>query len=97
MLKLSPEQVKHIAALARLHLKENDIETFQVQLSNIMENFSVLEKLDTSSILPTRQPNSISNVMRPDFVIPSMPTSDVLANAPHQEDQCIKIKAVLED
>jgi aspartyl-tRNA(Asn)/glutamyl-tRNA(Gln) amidotransferase subunit C len=80
-----------------MHLADGDLELFQVQLSNILENFRILETLDTAEVKPTRQPNSVTNVTRPDNVVPSMPPIDILANAPQQEDQCFKVRAVLED
>jgi aspartyl-tRNA(Asn)/glutamyl-tRNA(Gln) amidotransferase subunit C len=95
--KLNHEQVRHIAALARMHLSNDDIERFQTQLSNILDNFLILEKLETGEVLPTRQPNSINNIMRPDRITASLTSEDVLSNAPHQEDQYFKVRAVLED
>jgi aspartyl-tRNA(Asn)/glutamyl-tRNA(Gln) amidotransferase subunit C len=94
--KLTREEVLHIALLARLGLSEADVEKFQEQLSNILENFAILKEVDTSDVPPTAQPIDLQNVMRDDQVVPSYPREDVLLNAPHQEEGSFRVKAVLE-
>jgi aspartyl-tRNA(Asn)/glutamyl-tRNA(Gln) amidotransferase subunit C len=95
-MKLSREEVLHIAALAKLGMTEEDITHFGAQLSNILENFEVLQKVDTEGISPTAQPNALCNVMKADEVEPSMSPSDVLANAPRREGDFFRIRPVLE-
>ncbi|MBI2934573.1 MAG: Asp-tRNA(Asn)/Glu-tRNA(Gln) amidotransferase subunit GatC [Chloroflexi bacterium] len=95
-MKLSREQVQHIALLARLGLSEQDVEKFSDQLSNILENFTILQEVDTTGTPPTAQSIDLQNIMRKDEVIPSYPREDVLRNAPHEEDGCFRTKAVLE-
>ncbi len=95
-MKLTREEVLHIAALSRLGMTEEDIARYGAQLSNILENFEVLNKVDTANVPPTAQPNALCNVLKDDIVQPSMPVADVMANAPKQEDNFFKIRAVLE-
>ena len=94
---LSREEVKHIALLARLGLSEADVEKFREQLSNILENFKILQKVDTEGVVPTSHPVALENVFRDDEVEPSFPPSEILANAPQREDDYFKVKAVLEE
>jgi aspartyl-tRNA(Asn)/glutamyl-tRNA(Gln) amidotransferase subunit C len=96
-MKLSREEVLHIAALAKVGLTEADVEKFREQLSNILDNFEALQKVDTTDVPPTAQSIALENVMMDDKVRPSMPVEDVLANAPQRDDDFIKIKIVLED
>jgi len=96
-LKLSKEEVKHISQLARLGLDDDDIEKFQSQLSNILDNFEILEQVDTSDLPPTTQSIALQNVYRPDKARDSYTPEDILANAPQCENDFFKIKAVLED
>ncbi len=96
-MKLSREEVLHIAALAKVGVTEADVETFREQLSNILENFEALQKLDTSNVPPTAQSIALQNVIMCDEVRPSMPSEDVLANAPQREGDFFKVKIVLED
>jgi aspartyl-tRNA(Asn)/glutamyl-tRNA(Gln) amidotransferase subunit C len=96
-MKLSREEVLHIAALAKVGVTDADVENFREQLSNILENFEVLNKVDTSGVLPTSQSINLENVIMADEVLPSLPAEAVLANAPQKEGEFIKVKIVLED
>jgi len=95
-MKLSREEVLHIARLARLGVSEEDVDKFSEQLSNLLENFEVLQEVDTSNVLPTAQSIDLQNVVRDDEVAPSLPPSDVLANAPRREEDFFRVRPVLE-
>ena len=95
-MKLSREEVLHIARLARLGLSEEDVDKFSEQLSNLLENFEVLQEVDTSNVPPTAQSIDLQNVVRDDEVASSLPPSDVLANAPRREENFFRVRAVLE-
>ena len=96
-MKLSREEVLHIALLARLGLTETEVDSLREQLSNILENFEVLQQVDTADTPPTAQSIPLRNVMRPDDeVVPSLPPSQILANAPQREEDFFKVRAVLE-
>jgi aspartyl-tRNA(Asn)/glutamyl-tRNA(Gln) amidotransferase subunit C len=96
-MKLTREEVLHIAALAKLGMTEDDIVRFQHQLSNILENFAVLEEVDTEGVPPTAQPNALCNVLKADQARPSLSPAEVLANAPRREDDYFRIRPVLEE
>ena len=93
---LSKEEVKHIALLARLGVDEADLEKFSEQLSNILENFEILQRVDTTGVPPTSHPVALNNVLRDDEVAPSLAPAEILANAPEKEDGCFRVRAVLE-
>lgn len=95
-MKLSREEVLHIARLARLGLTEEDVDKFREQLSNILENFDILRQVDTTDVPPTAQSIALQNVMRDDEVTPSLAPEDILANAPRREGDCFRVRAVLE-
>jgi len=95
-MKLSREEVLHIATIYRLGLSEADIEKARDQLSNILENFEVLKEVDTTNVPPTAQSITLSNVMQDDVPRPSLPSEDVLANAPVREEDFFKLRPVLE-
>ena len=96
MMKLSREEVLHIALLARLGLTETEVEKFREQLSNILENFEILQQVDTSGVPPTAQSIALQNVLSDDEVASSLPQSQVLANAPQREENFFKVRAVQE-
>ena len=93
---LAREEVTHIALLARLGLSEAEVERFREQLSNILEQFEVLNQVDTASVLPFSQATPLVNITRTDEVSESLPQQDILANAPQQEGGSFRVRAVLE-
>ena len=95
-MKLNREDILHIARLARLGLTESEVDRMGAQLSNILENFEVLKRVDTTDVPPTAQPIALQNVMRGDEVAPSLSVSEVLANAPQQEGDFFRVRPVLE-
>lgn len=95
-MKLSREEVEHIAELARLALSDEELALYQGQLSAILEYFERLQELDTEAIPPTATVLPLRSVMRDDEVRPPFPREDILANAPAAEEGCFKVPAVLE-
>ena len=95
-MKLSREEVLHIARLARLGLTEAEVNRLSEQLSNILENFEILQQVDTNGVPPTAQPNALQNVLKEDETKPSLPQNEVLANAPQRDGDFFRVRAVLE-
>jgi len=96
-MKLSREEVLHIALLARLGLTEAEVDSLREQLSDILENFEVLKQVDTTDVSPTTQSIPLQNVMRnDDEVAPSLPPDQILANATQTEEGFFRVRAVLE-
>ncbi len=95
-MKLSLEEVLHIARLARLDLTEAEIARYSEQLSDLLEHFEVLQQVDTEGVPPTAQSVELRSIMRDDKVEPSLPPEDVLANAPRREDFFFRVRPVLE-
>ncbi len=95
-MRLTDEEVRNIAALARVAMTGGEVEQMRDQLSNILEHFDVLSQVDTDSVEPTGHTVGLVSVMREDEVDESFPREDVLANAPLREDDFIRVKAVLE-
>ena len=95
-MKLSREEVLHIALLARLGLTETEVNRLSEQLSNILENFEALQQVDTTGIPPTAQSIPLQNVVKEDKVTPCLPQNQILANAPRKNGNFFRVKAVLE-
>ena len=96
-MKLSREEVLHIALLARLGLTETEADSLGEQLSDILENFEALQEVDTTDVPPTTQSIPLQSVMRnDDEVVPSLPPNQILANAPRREEGFFRVRAVLE-
>jgi aspartyl-tRNA(Asn)/glutamyl-tRNA(Gln) amidotransferase subunit C len=94
---LTREEVLHIAQLARVGLSDDDVATFQEQLSEILDHFEALKELDTEGVEPTAYPLPLESVMREDEVAPSLPREEVLENAPQVEAGAFRVRAVLEE
>ncbi len=78
-------------------LTETEVDSLREQLSDILGNFEALQQVDTTNIPPTAQSIPLQNVMRSDDeVVPSLPPSQILANAPRKEDDFFRVRAVLE-
>jgi aspartyl-tRNA(Asn)/glutamyl-tRNA(Gln) amidotransferase subunit C len=96
-MRLSLQQVEHVAELAQLALSQGEKELFREQLSSILEYAERLQEIDTEAIPPTATVLPLENVMRDDRVQPSLPREDVLANAPSVEEGCFQVPVVLGD
>ena len=95
-MRITMEEVRHVALLARVGMTDQEVELMRDQLSHILEQFEVLRQVDTEEIEPTGHSADLESVMRDDEVSSSRPLEDVLANAPQREDNLIRIRAVLD-
>ncbi len=94
---LTPEDVDHVASLARLGITPEERERFAEQLSGILEHFRALQALNTDHIAPTAQVQDLRNVLRDDVSRPPLPHDRVMANAPRREGGYFRVQAVLEE
>jgi len=94
--KLTREQVLHIAELAKLGITEEETELFAAQLSEILEYAERLNELDTDAIPPTAQAIPLRNVMRDDVAETSLSPSEALENAPQRQGDYFRVKPILE-
>ena len=92
---LTIADVEAVAALARLELSEDEKRSLRDQLSVILDNIAILNRVDTSAIAPTAQVIPLANVLRPDKVAASLAPEVALANAPRQSDGFFEVSAVL--
>jgi aspartyl-tRNA(Asn)/glutamyl-tRNA(Gln) amidotransferase subunit C len=95
--RLTADEVRHVAELAKLRLTEAEIEQFAGQLSAILEYAERLQEVDTSSVPPTPYILPLVNVMRDDLSAPSLSNEEALANAPDSEDGFFRVRAVFEE
>ena len=95
-MKVSAEEVKKIALLSRLEIKEDRVEAVQHQLSDILSYMELIEQADISEVEPTAHA-SMSNVMRDDVPQESLPNEDALQNAPEAEGGYFKVPKVIQE
>ena len=95
-MKISKEEIEHIAVLARLSLSGEEKELFGSQLSSILDYMEKLNELDTKGIEPTSHVLSLSNVMRDDIPRLSIPKEDALMNAPDHTEKFFRVPKIIE-
>lgn len=95
MSRISTEQVKHVANLARLAITDEETEKFTKQLDAIITFAEQLNELDTENVPPTYHVLDMKNVLREDVSKPGLPQEEVLKNAPEQQDGQFKVPAIL--
>ncbi len=95
-MKITKEEIEHIAVLARLSLPEDEKELFGSQLSGILDYMEKLNELDTKEIEPTSHVLSLSNVMRDDVPTSSIPREKALMNAPSHTEKFFRVPKIIE-
>ncbi len=94
-MKLSKDEVVHVAALARLKLSEEQVETLTGQLNDILAHMDQLAQVETDGVPPTNHALALTGAQRPDQVRPSLATDQTLANAPQSDGQSFVVPRVL--
>jgi aspartyl-tRNA(Asn)/glutamyl-tRNA(Gln) amidotransferase subunit C len=95
-MKITQQEVDHVAKLGRLELTEQERESLTDQLSNILTYIEKLNELDTKGVEPTSHVLDISNVMREDAARESLPQERALANAPEKAAGHYKVPKIIE-
>ena len=78
MASLTPEQVRHIAKLARLRLTDAEVEAYAKEMSAIVGYIETLSAVDTTGVEATAQATGIENSLRGDSILQDGPPSDAL-------------------
>ncbi|MFY3790126.1 Asp-tRNA(Asn)/Glu-tRNA(Gln) amidotransferase subunit GatC [Ureibacillus sp. MALMAid1270] len=97
MAKLSKEEVKHVAHLARLAITDEDAEKFAEQLGKITYFAEQLSELDTTNVAPTSHVLPMVNVMREDIAVKGLDRDVMMLNVKEQENGQVKVPPILED
>jgi aspartyl-tRNA(Asn)/glutamyl-tRNA(Gln) amidotransferase subunit C len=93
---LSADDVRYVARLTHLSLTDEEVESLRSQLSTALDFFQTLQQVDTTGVEPTGSPTDVSSVMREDVATPSLTRAETLANAPHTEDDYVRVLPVLD-
>jgi len=96
-MKLSIQEVEHIAELARLRLTDAEKEKYSEQLSNILGYMEKLQTVDMDNIEPTSQVTGLTNIMREDEVVESGIADELVACSPDSGDGYVKIPKIFEN
>jgi aspartyl-tRNA(Asn)/glutamyl-tRNA(Gln) amidotransferase subunit C len=94
---LTRDEVLHVARLARVGLTDEDVRKFQHQLSDILDHFDALKRIETDGVPPTMHTLALEGIVSADEPAPSLSQAEALENAPSEQDGFLRVRAVLED
>lgn len=94
-MKISVQEVSHVAALARLELSDDLLAKLTGQLNEILAAMDKLNELDTSGVPPTNHALDLTGALRPDRVCEGLDLQQALANAPASDGQSLVVPRVI--
>ena len=94
---LTRQDVAKVALLSRLKLTDAEIDLFTTQLGQVLGYVELLNELDTSDVTPMAHATDIANVFRDDELIPSLPRTAALSNAPKSDGKFFIVPQILEE
>ncbi|OHB83081.1 MAG: asparaginyl/glutamyl-tRNA amidotransferase subunit C [Planctomycetes bacterium RBG_16_64_12] len=94
---ISRDEVEKVSLLGRLRLSEDELDKMTTQLGEILQYMDLLAEVDTERVKPMAHALDVSDVFRDDQLRPSLDREKALENAPHRDDECYRVPAVLGD
>ncbi|HAO20370.1 MAG: asparaginyl/glutamyl-tRNA amidotransferase subunit C [Desulfobacteraceae bacterium IS3] len=85
-MKITKDEVLHVAKLARLNLSDSSVDKFATQIGTILDYIDMLKQVNTDGIKPTSHAISLNNAFREDVQKQHLDRDAALANAPEKED-----------
>lgn len=95
-MKITTDDVKYVAKLARLNVTEDEAVSLAGEMESIITFADMLSEIDTASIAPTNHAMKVQNVFREDVVEGSYDRELILKNAPSQDSGCYLVPKVVE-
>ncbi|AGF77650.1 glutamyl-tRNA(Gln) and/or aspartyl-tRNA(Asn) amidotransferase, C subunit [Desulfocapsa sulfexigens DSM 10523] len=94
-MKITREEVEHVAKLAKLNMSEEELARMTGQLDTILLYVAKLDELDTAGVPPTTHAFSISNAFREDEVQKSLSVDEALSNGPHVNEDAFIVPKII--
>jgi aspartyl-tRNA(Asn)/glutamyl-tRNA(Gln) amidotransferase subunit C len=94
-MKITRQEVQHVAGLARLELSEAEVDRMTGQLDAILSYVDKLDELDTTGVAITTHTQGVVNAFREDEVRPSLARHEALANAPEQNGESFVVPRII--
>ena len=92
---LTAEDVKKIAALARIEIDDHEVEKFQKELSSVLDYVEALNQVDVNGLEEVSQVTGLVNVQREDVVVDHGNREEIFSQAPEMKDGYFKVKSIL--
>jgi aspartyl-tRNA(Asn)/glutamyl-tRNA(Gln) amidotransferase subunit C len=94
-MKITKEEVLHVAHLARLDIDEADIDRFAGQIGTILDYVDQLKQVDTADVAATSHAIAMTNALREDIGQDHLDADDALANAPEKDENGFVVPKVI--
>lgn len=94
-MKITREEVRHVARLARLDLDDDTLDTMAGQLAGILEYMDTLNRVDTEGVASTAHAVSLTTPLRDDQRRPHLDREAALANAPERDEESFLVPRVI--
>ncbi len=95
-MSVSKDDVRYIANLARLNLKEDEIGQYQHDMNRILAYMEQLNQVDTTKVAPLEHVYEPTTAYRPDVAQPPLSHDDALKNAPDADSDYFRVPRVIE-
>lgn len=89
-MKVDKELIKNVAEVARLNLTEKETDEFVKEIKEVLNNFSIIDKCNTSGVEPSFQPVELKDHLREDKVEQCLSQEDALSNSENKKDGYFK-------
>jgi len=97
MAAITRDEVAHLARLARLAVTEEELDTFAGQLDVILQAVARVGEVAADDVPPTSHAVPLTNVLRPDEVVPGLPREEALAAAPDVAEDRFRVPRILDE
>ena len=94
---MDTRQTEKVAALARLSLSEDELQTYGEQLTQILGYVDLLDEVNIDGVEPMPHAVELQNVFREDERQPSLNRADALSNAPKTDGKFFQVPQILEN
>ena len=96
-MKITQEEVTHVANLSKLKFSEKNTAAFATTLSKIVDMVELLSEVDTTGVSPTTTMADCKTVLRPDVAEEGTDRDRLFKNVPEKDNYYIKVPAILDD
>lgn len=96
-MKITQEEVTHVANLSKLRFSEEETAAFATTLSKIVDMVELLGEVDTTGVAPTTTMANLKTVLRPDMAEEGTDRDRLFKNVPEKDNYYIKVPAILDD
>ncbi|MGB3346955.1 MAG: Asp-tRNA(Asn)/Glu-tRNA(Gln) amidotransferase subunit GatC [Candidatus Humimicrobiia bacterium] len=97
MQEISKKDVKHVAKLAELDIREDELDKFVDQLNIVLKHAGRIKKIDTTDVESTSHVTNIINIFRDDIVKKCISKKDALSNSPKTIEDLFEVPLIIEE